>query len=126
MKLPEETEHVVDAGQYARFLAWQAGAEDLAALQMAALKAERGQGRALATARHDELHDALDRIEAQLGVIVTTLGNEAATAAMAQMVAADVHQVMSSQPEYADLVHRLAVATIAGLETETGRLRCPA
>ena len=74
MKLPEETEHVVDAGQYARFLAWQAGAEDLAALQMAALKAERGQGRALATARHDEILHVLDRVEAQLGAITTALG----------------------------------------------------
>ena len=80
MKLPEETEHVVDAGQYARFLAWQASLPDLAALQakadaeMAVLRAEREQGRALATARHDELHDALDRVEAQLGVIVTALG----------------------------------------------------
>jgi len=74
MKLPEETEHVVDAGQYARFLAWQASLPDLAALQMAALKAERGQGRALATARHGEMLLALDRVEAQLGVIVTALG----------------------------------------------------
>ena len=48
---------------------------------------------------------------------------EAAAAAMAGLVAADVHEVMLSQPEYADLVHRLAVATIAGLETETGRIR---
>ena len=74
MKLPEETEHVVDAGQYARFLAWQASLPDLAVLQMAALKAERGQGRALATARHDEILHVLDRVEAQLGVITTVLG----------------------------------------------------
>ena len=45
---------------------------------------------------------------------------EAAASAMAQLVAADVHQVMLSQPEYADLVHRLAVATITGLAAEAG------
>ena len=43
---------------------------------------------------------------------------EAAAAAMAQMVAADVHQVMMRDLGYADLVHCLAVATIAGLEAE--------
>jgi len=79
-----ETEHVVDAGQYARFLAWQAKAEAAAAAM------------------------------AQL---------EAAAAAMAQLVAADVHCVMMQDMGYAELVRRLAVATIAGLETETGRIR---
>ena len=42
--------------------------------ELAELKAERDQMRALATARHDEMLLALDRVEAQLGVIVTALG----------------------------------------------------